>query len=843
VSRYDGARWRLFSTADGLPSPDVRALAVGPGETPWAAFELPADGASYLAGGDEWQELTCTPTGPASLNILAAVAKADGTAWFGTDRGVSRFDGTTWTTFTVRDGLPANTVTALALAPNGGVWAATPKGLAVFGQERWTTLAHDDVRQLAIDPQGNLWALTDAGLTQLEASGLVPVSGAPSTIIRALAATQTGVWLATDSGVARLVNGEWQVYTIQDGLASNDVTALALGPDGQLWAGFADASLGFNTFDGEHWQPSALSPTLLNDDVTDILAAPDGEVWIATIGALTRYDGTEWRSLTIDNGLPFEHINQIAYAYDSIWIASGEGLARYDGASRWQVFDSADGLARSDVRQLVVAPNGQLWAGHESLNDGLSVFDGNGWQTVASLDQEQPTRLAALAFTPDGRLWAGGWYLSVGPDEAPGFYGVYVDGAGWTLQSAPEVIQGLRAGSDGRLWIARNTSVQVVDTGTPGAGTLLIEYPTLEKTIAAFELSPNGTAWLSLAGISNLYVLQGGQWQSEYAAAFHRWRAITEIAFGRDGSLWAGSVRGDGAAHLPGIREGWQYFRTASARFGTPPSGGVLALAPGPQGAVWFGTTSGGISRYGSNQSASAYVRALGPQEVRAIVPAGGETVWAATHGDGVYFYDGSRWIHHAPDPALAATGIQAFAVDSDGVAWFGTSHRVVRLEEKVCAPDRRGVRVSAQSAAADPNGGMWFATSSMGAVRWSDDGSTVWRVADRTGTRVFAAAPSTDGSVWFLGENTLTRYLDRTWQTFPLSDDLTPAEVHSLAVTAPAHAWAGAQNGAFHFDGREWRQFTTSDGLADNAVQYVTIAADGSLWFATPGGLSRYQP
>ena len=76
VARYDGTKWRNYTTADGL------------------------------AG-----------------NIVYSIAQsADGTLWFGTSRGLSRFDGAAWRNYTHADGLPNENIYALALDADGRLW-------------------------------------------------------------------------------------------------------------------------------------------------------------------------------------------------------------------------------------------------------------------------------------------------------------------------------------------------------------------------------------------------------------------------------------------------------------------------------------------------------------------------------------------------------------------------------------------------------------------------------------------------------------------------------------------------------------------------------------------------
>ena len=87
VGRFDGTRWRNFTTREGL----------------------------------------------AGNIVYSAVEDRKGALWFGTDAGVSRYDGKSWRSFGRRDGLLESHVYALAAAPNGDVWAGTKRGVARIG--------------------------------------------------------------------------------------------------------------------------------------------------------------------------------------------------------------------------------------------------------------------------------------------------------------------------------------------------------------------------------------------------------------------------------------------------------------------------------------------------------------------------------------------------------------------------------------------------------------------------------------------------------------------------------------------------------------------------------------
>ncbi|GAG50484.1 unnamed protein product, partial [marine sediment metagenome] len=59
--------------------------------------------------GTSWQTFT-TKDGLADNEIMSSLQDTDGNLWFGTCGGVSRYDGTSWQTFTTQVGLADNLV-------------------------------------------------------------------------------------------------------------------------------------------------------------------------------------------------------------------------------------------------------------------------------------------------------------------------------------------------------------------------------------------------------------------------------------------------------------------------------------------------------------------------------------------------------------------------------------------------------------------------------------------------------------------------------------------------------------------------------------------------------------
>jgi ligand-binding sensor domain-containing protein len=86
-------------------------------------------GASLFDGKQTWQSYT-TADGLAGNVVYSIGASPDGVLWFGTNRGVSRFDGQNWQTYDRRHGLAGNHVYAITTSPNGDMWFGTKGGVS-----------------------------------------------------------------------------------------------------------------------------------------------------------------------------------------------------------------------------------------------------------------------------------------------------------------------------------------------------------------------------------------------------------------------------------------------------------------------------------------------------------------------------------------------------------------------------------------------------------------------------------------------------------------------------------------------------------------------------------------
>jgi len=112
--------------------------------------------------------------------IVSLTVDDAGVVWAGTwGGGLSRFDGTTWKSYTTEDGLPSNHVFMLGNADQGKIWVGTSNGLARFNGEKFTTFTvHDglfanNIFSMAKGSDDSIWLGSFGGVTRLRNVGQV----------------------------------------------------------------------------------------------------------------------------------------------------------------------------------------------------------------------------------------------------------------------------------------------------------------------------------------------------------------------------------------------------------------------------------------------------------------------------------------------------------------------------------------------------------------------------------------------------------------------------------------------------------------------------------------------
>lgn len=216
-------------------------------------------------------------------NVYPIYQSRAGTIWIGTwSGGLCRFERGKCRTYTTRDGLATNTISAIGEGAQGTLWVATEnvlhrlkknrfervdfgrgvraihegrdgavwfgntEGLFRFKDGHWRQFNHkdgltsDDVRVIIDDESDGLWIGGYHGLCHMRGSGFQcwgEADGLPGNSIRSLYQDATGVlWIGTyDAGLGRLEHGRFTRYTTREGLFDNGVFQILEDSEGNLW--------------------------------------------------------------------------------------------------------------------------------------------------------------------------------------------------------------------------------------------------------------------------------------------------------------------------------------------------------------------------------------------------------------------------------------------------------------------------------------------------------------------------------------------------------------------------------------------------------------------------------
>ena len=313
---------------------------VSPGSTAPGGAAPGAGGASRSAGLTfrSWQREQGLPQ-----NSVKALAQTrDGYLWIGSDDGVVRFDGVRFVSFGLREGLPSGPVRTLFEDRQGTLWiGSADSGLTRWQEGQFTTfttrdgLPADAITALAEDNEGRLWVGTEAGLVVWQKGQLAPPPGGAepfkSRPITTLCKDRQGVlWLgATGAGIFRLVEGKFVA------LADASVEGLLQDPHclledkaGRIWLGAGDDFVLCR--DGDQWRRYRIPRHLARPYVSALAEEPDGTVWAGSVSeGLFQFTEGKLAAISASSGLLDNSVESLLVDREgNLWVGTGAGLQR-----------------------------------------------------------------------------------------------------------------------------------------------------------------------------------------------------------------------------------------------------------------------------------------------------------------------------------------------------------------------------------------------------------------------------------------------------------------------------------------------------------------------------------
>ena len=602
-----------------------------------------------------------------------AVTNARGQRDSATSRGSESRDAS-WVheSWTVKDGLPVNSINTLLQDRTGYIWAATFDGLVRFDGLRFTVfnsansegLPSNRIIRLMEGRDGSLWLATEQShIVRFRGGRFTNVAfetGKPQGVPALLVDSAGAVWVGTNDGL-------WTVrrdtlVRVGRGTLDASVTSIVQRRDGSLWVGTTDAGI-FRVTSDSVVTKVVTDPALDADYVDQLFEDATGTLWIAAQRGVW-----SWRQRMVQVKAPrpllgATNVVQVR-ATGAVFAQAAPGVYRID----------------SDTAVLVSTPPSigySLWlwkdadalwtvAGNDVLRDGRRVF---------TLPERRS--ISTALFDREGSLWLG--------TDAGGLH--RLKPALFTTYSVPEGVgypnvYSTYADRSGAIWLGTwGKGASRVDPVT-GRATVLRTLPGIVAVNSFYEDSA-GVLWIATARS------QGGVYACTPPAMRCRVEAPRELG---DRAVFAlyGDARGHmwvGAAGLLLQYDGrtWTSFPPSSGA----PEATVRAFASTRDGALWMGTNGGGLARYGDGKFTSVrQADGLPSDLVRSLYQDADGWLWVGTEGRGLARLDPRLWGNGRPTtkPAIARIAtkdglfdevIHQILEDDGGRLWMNTNRGI----------------------------------------------------------------------------------------------------------------------------------------------------------------------
>ncbi|HVS53907.1 MAG TPA: two-component regulator propeller domain-containing protein [Opitutaceae bacterium] len=389
-------RLLLVAGAGALLAPAARAL--DPHENP----------ANYIAS--HWDVENGLPHNA----VKQLFQSRDGYLWVGTNYGLARFDGLSFTVFTKSNtpGIPNNQITSITEMPDGSLWFGTADGVVRYREGQFTAYSMADglksrtINSVCPAPDGSLWLGGQKGITRWVAGKFVndiDLSDNDLLGLRAIAADRRGaMWISAGAAVLRYQQGRLTRFGRAEGIASDRVQRVCEDPAGRI---LAVTQNGLYRLDGERFVPFELNEALSSRQISTATVDRSGNLWVGSVRGIDRvyedkaehYADRYGNTLGVGDAL-------LEDREGCLWVGTSEGLYRLSNRRAYSL-TSEQGIGDELVSAVLQTRDGSIWIG--GWSSGITRIQND---TVTHyLDSGVLSREAATKIyeAPDGSIWFG----------------------------------------------------------------------------------------------------------------------------------------------------------------------------------------------------------------------------------------------------------------------------------------------------------------------------------------------------------------------------------------------------------------------------------------------------
>jgi signal transduction histidine kinase/ligand-binding sensor domain-containing protein/DNA-binding response OmpR family regulator len=543
--------------------------------------------------------------------------------------------------YSTDNGLPQNSVRAIAQTGDGYIWLGTYGGLTRFDGVRFETfnksntpeLKHDSVRALLKDRSNRLWIGTANGLVRYFNGGFKHFSTADGlisdTIFSLYEDRSGGLWIGTAQGLSHRENGTFVSYHLEAGDTDYHIAAICEAENGVLWVG-----------------------------------AEGGGLFRFKQGAFEAFPG---------GGMPAKEVWALEKdKHGDMWIGTNEGLFRHR-QGKFHRYSEDEGISGLTVHAIHRGRDGVLWA--STLQGGLYRLDNGKFIPLNTVETLPGCRVEYIFEDKEGSLWVGARRCGLFQLVKPKFF-FYGKHTGFP----PGEVRPLLQDRDGAMWV-----------GTIGAGLVRIKedrvkiyrsYPGLENDfITSIAPDKDGSLWIGTYN-NGLLHLKDDKFRAYSSKDGLSGNTIRAVMVDRGGKVWAGTN-----SWGVDVLEAGKVVARYSTKNGLSDNS-IYAIAEDREGDIWIGTYSGGVNRLKNNTVTiynSKQTEGFPKGTIWSIYPDREGDIWFGANGGGLLRYQKkeNKWEVFTEKDGLASDTTFVVLEDRRGYLWMNDNFGIFNVKKQ----------------------------------------------------------------------------------------------------------------------------------------------------------------
>ncbi len=357
-----------------------------------------------------------TKEGLAGSNVNGIFQDSRGYLWFGTQTGLSRFDGKIFKNLSSNEGLISNEVTCINEDKQGNIWIGTTRGVSKYDGMKFTNytteqgLADNNIHFIYIDDLNFIWFATDTGgvvkYDGKEFKKITKEDGLLSNMIFAITKdNKDNYWFATYNGISKYDGKKIINFSQNEEVSNKAFYSILIDTKGNLWFGGVVRN-GIVKYDGAKFEKINLPNKLSKEDnIFSLVEDSKQNIWLATDqeGAL-KYDGKDFTLFNENNGLSSNQVYSIIGDYEgNIWIGTNNGGADLYNNESFVTYTDKQGLSSNKIGGIYSDETNSMLIGTQGF--GLNILNDN--KTITQINELKNTSIISINQNKEGDIYAG----------------------------------------------------------------------------------------------------------------------------------------------------------------------------------------------------------------------------------------------------------------------------------------------------------------------------------------------------------------------------------------------------------------------------------------------------